>query len=77
MRATPLHPRQVTALLALALAMMLVLALATAPDLDMLSLSVGSEAASTSEPAMSTTQSETPAWVTDPLRSPIETLSRP
>ena len=75
MRATPLHPRQLTALLLVALALALALALATAPDLEPLSLSIGSEPASTSE-APTAAQSGTPAWVSDPLRSPLETLAR-
>ena len=77
MLATPLHPRQVTALFVLALAFTLVLALAIAPDLESLSLSIGSEPASTSEPATTTPESGTPIWVSDPLRPPLETLARP
>lgn len=76
MRATPLHPRQLTALLLLTLALMLVLVLANAPDLGSLSLSIGSEPASTGE-ATTPSQSGTPAWVSDPLRPPHEALARP
>ena len=76
MRATPLHPRQVTALFVLALAFTLALALAIAPDLESLSLSIGSEPASTSE-AATTTEPGPPVWVSDPLRQPLETLVRP
>jgi len=76
MRATPLHPRQLTALLLLALALALALVLSTAPDLEPLSLSIGSEPASTSD-GTTPAQSGTPAWVDDPLRSPLETLARP
>lgn len=76
MRATPLHPRQLTVLLLLALALMLVLALANAPDLNSLSLWIDSEPAGTSE-ATTPSQSGTPTWVSDPLRPPHETLARP
>ena len=76
MRATPLHPRHVTALFVLALAFMLVLAHPIAPDLESLNLSIGSEPASTSQPA-TTPESGTPVWVSDPLRPPLETLARP
>lgn len=56
---------------------MALLVMAAAPDLGRLELSLGGGAASAPAPSETTAPAPVgaPAWVSDPLRSPLETLA--
>ena len=74
----PLHTRQAMAIALAAFGLLLVVMLATAPDLATLDLSLGSgsgavEAAPAAEVERPAT--ERPAWVADPLASPLAGLA--
>lgn len=74
MRWAPLHPRQAMVIALAAFAMMLFLSTLTAPDLASLDLSIpsGGAESAVSEPVQETAeQTGTPAWVTDPMASPL------
>jgi len=82
MHALPSHPRNplVAGLLALLLALLVMLA--AAPELGTLDLSLGggtsTDVAPVAQPAPVSAPVESPsapAWVTDPLASPIQTLA--
>ena len=73
----PLHTRQILAIALVALAAMLLAMLAAAPDLATLELSLGSgaESVEAAPAAEARPVAERPAWMTDPLASPLQTLA--
>ena len=79
MHALPSHPRHPLLLGLVALLLALLVMAAAAPDLGTLDLSFGgsSPVAEPAPAASAPLAPGDPAWVTDPLRPPVETLSTP